>query len=411
MQEHQISKADFEACMKCNICTEVCPMYEVNPLYQGPKKSGPDAERYRLKDPAFFDSNLKFCLNCKRCETACPSGVKVADIIQMAKLKYSSSTHPLRDTALSSTDLVGSVASVFAPAVNFALEQEVASKAMGLLGVDSHSVFPKYASEKFVTWFRRNARKSQDSFGSQVNYFHGCYVNYNNPQQGKDLVKILNACNVGVKLMKGEKCCGVAMMANGFRDRAAANAASNVEMFSKVDGPILCTSSTCAFTMRQEYPEVLGVDNSKVKDSIMLATKWLFEEVESGRIRLAFRQDFRMKVVYHIPCHLQRLGWQMYSIALMRMIPGLTLAVPEQECCGIAGTFGFKKEYAGYSRKIGSKLFENLRSANPQVVATDCETCRFQIEMGTPFTVMHPLAILAEALDIEITKELNETDN
>lgn len=411
MQENQISKFNLEACVKCNICAEVCPMLEVNPLYAGPKKSGPDAERYRLKDPEFFDSSLKFCLNCKRCEAACPSDVNVADIIQMAKLRYSRPSHPLRDTALSSTDLVGSVASVFAPAVNFVLEQKVSSVAMGLLGVDPHSTFPKYAGDTFVRWFRRRVAKSQEDFGRKVNYFHGCYVNYNNPEQGKALVKILNACNVGVQLLEGEKCCGVAMMANGFMKRARRNAAANVEAMGKVQGPVLCTSSTCALTMRQEYPEVLGVDNSAVKDSILLATKWLFVEVESGRITLAFRQDFRMKVVYHIPCHLQRLGWQIYSIALMRMIPGLTLAVPEQECCGIAGTFGFKKENAAYSRKIGSKLFENLRVANPQVVATDCETCRFQIEMGTSFTVMHPLAILAEALDIEKTRKLNETDN
>ena len=45
-------------------------MMEVNPLYPGPKQAGPDGERYRLKDPAFFDNALKYCLNCKRCEVA-----------------------------------------------------------------------------------------------------------------------------------------------------------------------------------------------------------------------------------------------------------------------------------------------------------------------------------------------------
>ena len=71
---------NLEQCLKCNLCTLVCPMMEVNPDYPGPKKAGPDGERYRLKDPAFFDYALKYCLNCKRCEVACPSGVDVADL-------------------------------------------------------------------------------------------------------------------------------------------------------------------------------------------------------------------------------------------------------------------------------------------------------------------------------------------
>ena len=75
-----MSPNNFECCLKCDLCTAVCPMKAVNPHYPGPKQAGPDGERYRLKDPAFFDLTLKYCLNCKRCEVACPSGVKVGDI-------------------------------------------------------------------------------------------------------------------------------------------------------------------------------------------------------------------------------------------------------------------------------------------------------------------------------------------
>jgi len=40
-------------------------------------------------------------------------------------------------------------------------------------------------------------------------------------------------------------------------------------------------------------------------------------------------------------------------------------------------------------------------------VATDCETCKWQIEMSTPAKVKHPISILAEALDLEATRKLN----
>lgn len=71
MQDNNLG--NFQDCLKCNICAEVCPMMEANPLYPGPKQAGPDELRYRIKDSAFFDNALKYCLNCKRCEVACPS--------------------------------------------------------------------------------------------------------------------------------------------------------------------------------------------------------------------------------------------------------------------------------------------------------------------------------------------------
>ena len=63
-------------------------MAAANPDYPGPKQAGPDGERLRLKQPDFFDNALKYCMNCKRCEVACPSNVRIGDIIQAARIKY-----------------------------------------------------------------------------------------------------------------------------------------------------------------------------------------------------------------------------------------------------------------------------------------------------------------------------------
>ena len=106
-----------------------------------------------------------------------------------------------------------------------------------------------------------------------------------------------------------------------------------------------------------------------------------------------------MRVAYHTACHMQKMGWQIYSIALLRMIPGLELTVLDQNCCGIAGTFGFKKENYGYSQAIGSKLFADVESSGVDIVATDCETCKWQIEMSTGKTVLNPVEILAKAVE------------
>lgn len=413
MQEKNLSQFNFEQCQKCSICVSVCPMKEVNPLYPGPKQAGPDGERYRLKSPEFFDYALKYCLNCKRCEVACPSGVKVADLIAAAKLKYGKSNRPLRDWGLSNTDLVGSIASPLAPVVNFALAQKPVQTLMdSLMAVDKRRVFPKYSPQKFVRWFRKNA-PSQEGFSRFVSYFHGCYVNYNYPQLGRDLVTVLNACGYGVRLLEKERCCGVALIANNLSGQAARQAKLNIGSMQKAvaagSEAVLTSSSSCTFTMRDEYPHLLNVDNSGVLDSLMLATRFIYDRVESGTIKLAFREGIDLNYAYHTACHMQRMGWQPYSIGLLQMIPGLKLTILPQECCGIAGTFGFKRENYDFSQAIGSKLFDLICSSGAGVVVTDCETCKWQIEMSTGVPVLNPISVLAQTLDIEQTTKFNNT--
>lgn len=409
--QHTTPESTFEQCMKCTVCTVYCPVVAVNPDYPGPKQAGPDGERYRLKDPLFYDEALDLCLNCKRCEVACPSNVKIGDIIQAARLKYSTKKPKLRDYILANTDIMGGLATTMAPVVNFTLGLSPVKAVMdGVLGVDHHRTFPKYAGQKFETWFKRHAASKQTEFDKKVSYFHGCYANYNYPKLAKDLVKILNAVGYGVNLLEKEKCCGVALISNGFKDQAQSQAELNLSSIRKAVGrgePVLTTSSTCTFTMRDEYEHILGLDNSDVRDSIMLATKFLYTLIDEGRISLAFKEDYKKRIAYHTPCHMEKLGWAVYSTSLLRMIPGVDFLMLDSQCCGIAGTYGFKKEHYQDSQKIGESLFRQIQDSNVDLVATDCETCKWQIEMSAGVTVENPISIIADALDVEATIKLN----
>ena len=462
MQNENISAGNLEQCLKCNLCTLVCPMMAVNEHYPGPKKAGPDGERYRIKDPEYYDYALKYCLNCKRCEVSCPSGVKIGDIIQSARLKYAG--HNLRDLALASTDLVGSMASPLAPLVNATLRARPVKALMhGVMGVDVHRTFPSYSSQKFTNWFRKASAPGgatpQDGFGKYVSFYHGCYANYNYPQLGKDLVKVVNALGYGVRLLDKERCCGVALISNSFGRQAIRQAKANIASMEKAiaaGDDIVTVSSTCTFTMRDEYPHVLGIDNSAVRPHIMLLSKWLCAQMpgqagHDGRraghagcapsviagcdrqSSLRFRKDFHLRVAYHSSCHMQKLGWRNYSLELLQMIPGVELVELEPHCCGIAGTFGFKKENYAWSQAIGKTLFDDILAVKdgthacasssviagcaPSViagcarqsplrflnggfaVATECETCKWQIEMSTGVPVLNPVSILAAALE------------
>ncbi|MFC1670872.1 anaerobic glycerol-3-phosphate dehydrogenase subunit C, partial [Spirochaetota bacterium] len=64
-----------------------------------------------------------------------------------------------------------------------------------------------------------------------------------------------------------------------------------------------------------------------------------------------------------------------------------------------SGTYGFKEEYSEISRDIGSSLFELIDRSNPEIVITDCVTCKWQIENFTSYKVFHPVNILAMAIE------------
>ena len=403
LQQHNISDNNFEQCIKCTICTVYCPVAAVNPNYPGPKQAGPDGERLRLKKFNFYDESLKYCINCKRCEVACPSNVKIGDIIQAARIKYSKKQPKLRDYILANTDLVGTLSTPFAPIVNTTLGLKPVKAILdGVMKIDHRRTFPKYAFGTFESWYKKVAEK-QAAYPSQVSYFHGCYVNYNNPQLGKDLIKVMNAFSIGVQLLEKEKCCGVALISNGLIKQAQKQARTNINSIRKSvlekKMPVIATSSTCTFTIRDEYPHLLDIDNADVREDVELATRYIYRLLSQKKTKLNCKTGQKIKVAYHTPCHMEKLGWAYYSIELLKLIPNIELTILDSQCCGIAGTYGFKKENYKTSQDIGEPLFKQIEALDIDYVVTDCETCKWQIEMSTSKRCEHPISILANALE------------
>ncbi|PHM51955.1 anaerobic glycerol-3-phosphate dehydrogenase subunit GlpC [Xenorhabdus sp. KK7.4] len=396
-----IADNSFESCIKCTVCTTQCPVVKANPGYPGPKQAGPDGERLRLKDPALYDEALKYCTNCKRCEVACPSDVKIGDIILRAKADYHSQRPKLRDVILSHTDMMGTLSTPLAPIVNSVTSLKPVRHLLDkTLGIDHRRELPKYSFGTFRRWYHKQA-STQQQFTEQVAYFHGCFVNYNHPQLGKGLLKVFNGMGIGVQLLTREKCCGVPLIANGFMDRAKRQAKANLHSLTESvierQIPVVTTSSSCTFTLRDEYPHILGVDTRPVRDHIELATRYIYRLLDQGR-DLPLK-PMPLKVAYHTPCHMEKMGWAAYSIELIKRIPGIELIILDSQCCGIAGTYGFKKENYEVSQGIGAGLFRQIEESGVDLVITDCETCKWQIEMSTSKKCEHPISLLARSLD------------
>jgi glycerol-3-phosphate dehydrogenase subunit C len=105
-------------------------------------------------------------------------------------------------------------------------------------------------------------------------------------------------------------------------------------------------------------------------------------------------------VPYHAPCQQKSHGIGKPALDLFSLIPELNVVEMTAACCGIAGTYGLKKEKYQIAMDVGAPLFADIQAARPDVAACDSETCRWQITHGTGVRAVHPVTVLAAAYGI-----------
>jgi glycerol-3-phosphate dehydrogenase subunit C len=103
-------------------------------------------------------------------------------------------------------------------------------------------------------------------------------------------------------------------------------------------------------------------------------------------------------VPYHPPCQLRGQGMGLPALDVLALIPGLTVVESGAACCGIAGTYGLKKEKFAVAQAVGAPVFEFFReTASDGIGLCDTETCRWQLRQGARMRVEHPIFMVHQA--------------
>jgi len=105
------------------------------------------------------------------------------------------------------------------------------------------------------------------------------------------------------------------------------------------------------------------------------------------------------RMVYFPPCHLKEQDMGTPWTDLLALVPGFSLPTVGGpfDCCGSAGVRGFQKKFHKVSLTQGRPLMDKISAAQPQTVATDCLSCRLQINQMLPYPVVHPVEVLLDA--------------
>ncbi len=391
-----------DLCIKCNICTSACPVAAVTDLFPGPKTVGPQAQRFRHPNLPSPDRSLDYCSGCGVCSLVCPHGVEIAEMNAIARSRmFERDGLPLRNRLLGRSELLGKLGSPFAPLSNIPLRIPPLRKLIELaLGIDARAQFPAFSRLTFRAWFKKSKAAGRIIGARKVVYFHGCATDYYEPRVGQAAIEVLERNQIKVSIAE-QNCCGLPMQSNGDFKSARAYALANIRKLAQWvrDGyAIVGTSTSCTLALKHEYHAVLGLTGEEA-ELVANNTYDIFEflEILEAESRLNTRLVRRSeKVVYHAPCQQRTHAIGRPAADFMRRI-GFTVIESKSDCCGVAGTYGLKKEKYDIAAAVGKPLFDQIAKVDPQRVVCDSETCRWWIESHTGKKAVHPIEILAEA--------------
>jgi glycerol-3-phosphate dehydrogenase subunit C len=413
-----IPELSLDQCIKCNICTTVCPVSAVTDLFPGPKYEGPQAGRFRDPEQASPDRSVDYCSGCRACDLACPTGVKIAEInsrarANMVKQGKIALKHNLRNNLVARPELLGKVGHHFAPLANHILDNDSFRRVTEYtLGIHHAAPLPKFSSQLFTSWFKNHPKPVNSK--RKVVYFHGCSTQYYEPRIGQAAVRVLeeNSCEV---IVPRQNCCGLPLLSNGEYEAARNCHENNIRYlidYARQGIPIIGTSTSCTLTIKEEAPELLDMtddDAQLVARNTYDFNEYLLLLLQEDSLNLDLK-PIPLSVAYHVPCQYRahRLGKP--GIELLALIPNLEIFDSKAVCCGIAGTYGYKEEKYDISMNVGRPLFDLIKHDLPDspFVICDSETCRWQITHATGKPAVHPVELLAKAYGLPVEGVLND---
>ena len=398
-----LNRASLDACVKCTICETACPVAAVTPLFSGPKFVGPQAERFRNGESV--DHSLDYCSSCGVCTQVCPQGVQIAELNSVARaVMKEEHGMPVRDRLIVNTVLMGKMMTPVAPVANAVLDNKLARVAMEkVVGVHRNAPMPTAQGHSIEGWMKKHKPAKAATKGPVV-FFHGCAGGWFEVETSIKTVEVLEYLGYEVYVPK-QGCCGLAKQSNGLFDGARKDVRKLCDALRSAgdDLVIVSSSGSCAGMMKHEAHEILGLDDPALLDvgSRMVETsEFLLDLYDRGEFTADALRPIEAKLPYHAPCQLRGQGMGSPAITLMELIPGLEIIESEAACCGIAGTYGLKKEKYDVAQAVGKPLFDMVKRSGAKLAACDTETCRWQIETSTGVTTVHPVHLIHAALGL-----------
>ena len=419
-------------CIRCSACSNACGNFQSvgghafgGETYSGGIATGWEAGIEGLDTAAEFND---LCTGCSRCVPACPVGIDipwintaVRDRINRGEADASQLDWAFEELVPDeepggldlATRLVGNYATLAkwghrtAPIANrLANAGPVRAIAARVAGLDRRRDLPEFASESLVDWFEARGGPAVPAAEAtrEAVVYPDTATNYVDVERGKATVRALEALGVRVRVPdlpgsgRPPLSQGMIATAESAAEDVYAGLASHVDAGRDV---VVIEPSDLA-TFRREYERFLPEEShERLADASYDPMEYVFGLLEGGADPAALRAPAEgtgpvasgKRIAYHPHCQARTIGVGEYATAVFERL-GYDVRVSETECCGMAGSFGYKSEYYELSMDVGEPLREQFGDTDRTVVAAGT-SCTEQLDALLDAAPTHPIEVIA----------------
>jgi len=414
----------FFECVHCGLCLAQCPTYSL----AGNENDSPRGRIYlmraladgRIQAEPSIVHHLDLCLDCRACETACPSGVHYGPLIESVRTRIAQQT----DRAPKS--LADRLLHYFLYRVlpypqklNRWLHVARLAQATGLDGfLRSSGLLERLPAslrgmlemlpplDEPCEPLPTHAAPPDGEARARVLFFSGCISESIFARTNRATLRVLLANQCEVFCPPEQNCCGAIHYHGGYRDEAVAMAKANIDLFERfadrVD--VVVTNVAGCGAMLKEYPELLADEPGYADRARRFAARVRdISEFLAELPLLPPPHPWNITVTYHEPCHLVHAQQiRSHPRELLRAIQGIRLVeLPESDwCCGAAGTYNLTQP--AVSRYLAERKLANIDKTGARIVVTGNAGCLLQLmqharRTGRNLHFVHPVDLLDAA--------------
>ena len=419
---------DYTRCVHCGLCLNACPTYRLwNLEADSPRgrihqmfhvfqsePAGGDRPNAPLTDS--FVEHIEKCLDCRACETACPSGVEYGKLVEHARARiecdYPRSwfVRVARDyffrEFLSAPHHIEDAARLLRLYQRLGLQTIARSIGiLKLLGIaERERLLPRIDDEFFFIQLGKTF-PAAGTRRARVAFFTGCIANVTFSELNQATVRVLTANGCEVVVPKEQTCCGALSAHSGYRDTARDLARRNLAAFRLEDFDAIVTNSAGCGSTLKEYDHLFSADEPEFAQARAFAAKTRDVTEFLAALGLTAKlHPLRQRVTYQDPCHLLH-GQKIREAprTLLRAIPNLDFVeLPYSEiCCGSAGIYNVTQTET--SMQLLAEKMRHAQSTGAGTIVTANPGCLLQLRAGSALhrtnqNVLHVVELLDRAL-------------
>jgi glycolate oxidase iron-sulfur subunit len=413
--------AGYSRCVHCGLCLNHCPTYRLwgqeadSPRGRIRQMQLVDEGQLALGDG--FVTHIDRCLDCRACETACPSGVEYGKLVEAARAQIEQQyRRPLasrlaRDFVyrklLPYPRRIATAARVLRVYQRSGLAALARSAGiLKLLGLqDRERLLPKIDSKFFFgdlgeTFPAKGARRTR------VAFFAGCVAQVTFSDLNRATIRVLQANGCEVVVPATQVCCGALPSHAGVRDVARDLARINFAAFPANEFDAIITNAAGCGSTLKEYTHLFTSGGADHEEAARFAGKMRdVSEFLADLGLVAPLRNVSLRVTYQDSCHLAH-GQKIREAPrkLIRAVPGVELIEMKlaDQCCGSAGAYNVTETEA--SLELLALRMDLARETKTDAIVTANPGCILQLRAGAAIhKTQHEVLHVVELLDRAIT--------